>query len=106
MIGVDFITDHAVTYFQNHHDAVMAFAGGVIISRPIMCATLVFSAVIRIPFIDKWVARNPETAKGWFNSFTDTIDKLVDKHAAKAKALAAAEAVEPRLAPPAPGAGS
>lgn len=74
------ISGHLLTFLGNHQDWLLGFLAGAILTHPANCAVLLFNAFIRVPGVGRWVANNPEKAKGWFDAFAKAIDDCVDRY--------------------------
>ena len=75
-----FMGNFAVNFLVNHQEFFQGAILGVVLSNPGLCARLIFGAFIKVPGVGKWVARNPEKAKAWFDGFKRAIDDAVDKY--------------------------
>ncbi len=74
------IGNFAVTWITNHHQYFQGIMIGVVLSNPGLCARLLFNTFVKVPGVGRWIARNPEKAKAWFDGFTKAIDAAVDKY--------------------------
>lgn len=81
----NFFVQHVGNFVATHQQLFTGFAAGFILANPILCATILFNFVTKIPGVGPWIAKNPDKAKGWFDPFAKKIDDLVDKYAIDAK---------------------
>jgi len=76
------ILTYATSHLPTGRDALV-FLTGAALSNPGTCALLVFNAVVMIPGVGGWVARNPDSVKSWLDAFEKKVDELVDRRAGK-----------------------